>query len=66
MNNPPIKMIFQENEVSPSFEVEVYDFYHDVASFGSYALCWVIHNNSWLTTPIYHLTPIKKQNTLLE
>ena len=58
MNNPPIKMIFQETEHHKAKPVLVYDFFHNPETFDTFALCWSIDEEFWWTVPVFGLKPI--------
>jgi hypothetical protein len=66
MTNCPIKMLWQELPSKPEKEVLVYDFMTNLETMDTFALCWVIENENWLTTPIYLLTPVKEKKALVE
>lgn len=68
MNNPPIKMMFQESPDKMAKPVLVYDFIHNPETFDSFALCWSIEGNFWWTVPVFSLTPIleSEKKTLIE
>lgn len=59
MNNPPIKMTYQETSLDKPKEVDVYDFMHDtIETMQSWALCWVPKGQCWITVPVAFLSPI--------
>lgn len=62
-----IEMNCKLPEWETSRVVHVYDFIHDISeTFYSFALCWCPWNETWLTTAVACLSPIKTTIKILK
>ena len=57
----PIRMTYQPSIHSDPLEIDVYHIQHTVDTLECVATGWLIKSETWVTVPIFMLTPCKKK-----